>query len=449
MPTVQEEIKEAIDQIGRTFEEFKTENNKQIAKGVKDAIAEAKLDKLNQAIDDLTGKKEDLEKRLKSEGDMREELERKVNALRLGQQSDDAKAEAAALIDLNLQIKANAAARGLQAPSEIDLTGLRSYKSGFASYARKGEKALSPEEYKALSVGIDADGGFFVPPDTNGRIMTKVYELSPIRALASIQLLSGDRLEGINDLGEADAGWVGETATRSDTNTPQVGKYEIPVHEMYAQPKATQKLLDDSVVDIEAWLTGKVGDKFARLEGAAYCVGNGVGKPRGIASYATAATNDATRAWGTMEHVLSGASGAFLTSATQADCLISLIMACKTAYLQKARWLTTREVIGAIRKMKEATTNAYLWQPGLQQGQPSQLLGYPVAIAQDMPALAADSLSLAFGDFKAGYQIVDRLGVRVLRDPYTDKPYVKFYTIKRTGGAVVNFEAIKFIKFNS
>jgi HK97 family phage major capsid protein len=198
-------------------------------------------------------------------------------------------------------------------------------------------------------------------------------------------------------------------------------------------------------VDVESWLAMKVADKFARVEGAAFINGNGVGQPRGFASYTTAATADGSRAWGTLEHVVTGASGAFHT--TQADPLFTLIGAFKSAYLQNARWVTTREVIAAIRKFKTTTTAEYIWQPGLQQGQPQVILGYPVVIAQDMPALAANSLSMALGDFSEGYTVVDRQGIRTLRDPYTNKPYVVFYSTKRVGGAVVNFEAIKFIKF--
>jgi HK97 family phage major capsid protein len=321
------------------------------------------------------------------------------------------------------------------------------YKHAFWEYQRKGNiDWLTVEERKAMSVGTDADGGYLVPAPTVGRIVQKVYDLSPIRQIANVMSISGDALEGVNDLDEADYGWVGETGTRSDTTTPGVGKYRIEAHEMYAQPKATQKLLDDAAVDIEAWLAAKVANKFARAEGGAFITGNGVGKPRGYAAYTTAATGDATRAWGQLEHIKTGANGDFASS-NPADVLFDLIAAFKSPYLNQARFVTRREVVAKIRKFKEATTNAYMWQPGLQAGQPDRLLGYPIVMAQDTPTLATDSLSLAFGDFNEGYQIVDRIGMRTLRDPFTDKPYVKFYTTKRTGGGVVNFEAIKFLKF--
>jgi HK97 family phage major capsid protein len=262
-----------------------------------------------------------------------------------------------------------------------------------------------------------------------------------------VQPISSDALEGIEDLNEADAGWVGETSTRSETNTPNVGKWRIPVQEMYAQPKATQKLLDDAAVDIESWLSMKIADKLARLEGAAFITGDGINRPRGFASYTTAATADGSRTWGQLEHIATSVNGDFAAS-NPSDHLLDLIMAFKSVHLNNANWVTRRTVIAKIRKFKEATTNAYMWQPGLQAGQPSTLLGFPVVMAEDMPALATGSLSMALGNFQA-YQIVDRLGIRVLRDPFTDKPYVKFYTTKRTGGGVLDFEAIKFIKFGS
>jgi HK97 family phage major capsid protein len=207
-------------------------------------------------------------------------------------------------------------------------------------------------------------------------------------------------------------------------------------------------LLDDAVLDIEAWLAAKVADRLTRVENTAFITGNGVNKPRGIADYPTAATGDDSRAWGTFEHVATANNGNF-PSSNPADTLFDLVGKFKDAYLANATWLTRREVITLVRKFKESTTNGYLWQPGLQQGRPQTLLGFPVAIAQDMPALATDSLSLAFGDFREAYQIVDRAGFRVLRDPFTAKPYVRFYTTRRTGGGAVQFEAVKFVKFGS
>jgi HK97 family phage major capsid protein len=244
---------------------------------------------------------------------------------------------------------------------DVSQEDYETYKSAFWEYQRKGNiDWLTPEERKAMSVGTDSDGGYLVPAPTVGRIVRKVYELSPIRAIASVMNISGDALEGVNDLDEAAYGWVGEAGTRSDTTTPQYGKYRIEAHEMYAQPKATQKLLDDAAVDIEGLLADKVAGKFARAEGAAFITGDGMGKPRGFASYTTAATADGSRSWGVMEHVVTGANGAFASS-NPADVLFDLVQAFKNEYLQNARFVTRREVIALIRKFKEATTNAYIW----------------------------------------------------------------------------------------
>jgi HK97 family phage major capsid protein len=319
----------------------------------------------------------------------------------------------------------------------------KQYKSAFFSYVRKGKlEALSDSERKAMLAGDDANGGYLLPPSTIGRVVKKLFELSPIRQIAAVQAISTQALEGMYDNDESSYGWVAETGARTDDHDPTLGKYRIEAFEMYADPKATQTLLDDAAVDVEAWLADKVADKFARVEAAAFITGTGVGQPRGFTTYTLAATGDATRTWGQIEKVKTGANGDFAAS-NPADKLFDLIQAFKTAYLQNAQWVTTREVIAKVRKFKEATTNAYMWQPGLAKGTPDTLLGYPIVIAQDVPALATGSASMWLGDWKEAYQIVDRQGVRTLRDPYTDKPYVHFYSTKRVGGGVLNFEAIK------
>jgi HK97 family phage major capsid protein len=268
-----------------------------------------------------------------------------------------------------------------------------------------------------------------------------------MRQFASQQTISTDALEGIEDLNEAGAGYAGERSQGSDSTTPDVGKWRIPVFWIDTEPKATQQILDDASVDIEAWLSGKVGDKFARFENAEFVTGSS--KIRGITSYTTAADSGSGVTWGQIGHVVSGLSADFLADANKpVDKLFDLMGTLKDAYLPNARWFTRRSVITKMRKFKD-TTNQYLWQPSLLVGQPETFAGYPMARMEDMPALAADSLSLGFGDLRAAYQIVDRQGIRVLRDPFTAKPYVKFYTTKRTGGGVVNFEAVKLMKFNT
>lgn len=313
------------------------------------------------------------------------------------------------------------------------------YKKAFCNYLRKGMDAgLEAFESKALSVGSDPDGGYLVTPAMSANIVKVIAENSPLRELASVETISSDALEIIQDKDEAGAGWTSETGAVTDSTTPQIAKKTITVHELYAQPKATQKLVDDSAIDIEGWLAEKISEVFYRLENAAFISGSGVGQPRGILTY------DAGTDWGEIEQVDSGSSGA-----VTADGLVELYYALKEEYARNATFLMNRAVVQSVRLLKESTTDQYLWQPGLAAGAPDTLLGVPVKQAADMPTADTDSLSVAVGDFARAYQIVDRIGIRVLRDPYTEKPFVKFYTTKRVGGDVVNFEAIKIQKLAS
>ena len=428
------EIKSLIEKQGQAWEEFKKTNDELIqAKADGKAVGdlEAKLATIGSSMDNFAEKQSQIE-----------EMMVKLNRPSFSEKGS---------VDLEDEVTQFNLHRRSQAQSgvRIDDIGEKqyvAYKNAFWSLLRKGNPAmLSPDEQKAMQAGVDSDGGYLLPYPTVGMIAKKVYELSPIRQIANVMTISTDSLEGLNDLDEASCGWVSEIGSRTDSNTPGLGKYRIEAYEMYSMPKVTQKLLDDAAVDVEAWLAGKVADKFARTEAAAFITGNGVGQPRGFADYTTAATGDATRAWGTVEHVKTGANGAFHT--TQADPLFDLIGAFKTAYLANAKWVTRREVINAIRKFKTSTTSEYIWQPGLQAGQADKLLGYPIVIAQDMPAIATGSNSMYFGDFKEAYTVIDRIGIRTLRDPFTAKPYVVFYTTKRVGGGLVNSEAIKAINF--
>ena len=360
----------------------------------------------------------------------------------------DASALAVETKNFNMSMRADYQAKGKSAPSEIAPEEYKAYKNAFLkAVSGVPENHLSSDERKALQAGSDPDGGYLLPASTVGRMVVKLFDQSVMRQISNVVSIMSDKIEGVVDNDEADAGWVSELGTRSDSGTPQLGKYEIQAHEMYAMPKASQKLLDDAATDVEGWLAGKVADKFARTEGTAFAAGTGVGQPKGLFAYTTAATADDTRAWGVFEHVVTGASADFHT--TKADPLQDLIGAMKPHFLGNASWLMTRGVRTEIRKLKEATNDRYLWEPSLQAGSPDRLLGYEARVDQYVPALAANSLSLAFGDFKEAYTIVDRMGIRTLRDPYTAKPYVVFYSTKRTGGGAVNFEAVKFLKFGT
>lgn len=453
MASTIEQALEALDKIQGAWQAYKDENDKNlkllVSKGVGDALAEAKLSNITQAIDDLTGKREDLEKRFKAETEATAAMERRINFLQTGTDDMDEKEQKKARKNLrlfNLELQTLAIRRQMHAPKAQTMEDLLNYKKAFREYMTRDVKIISPESQLAMQVGVDPDGGYTVPPDVSGRIITALYELSPIRAIASVQGISSDRLDGYEDLGEASCGWVSETAARPVTSNPQLGKWEIVAQELYASPQATQRILDDSAIDVEGWLAKKVADKFARVEGAAFVVGTGVGQPRGFTTYPTSLTSDNTRAWGTFQHIATGTSGGFAADPAGGDVFFDLIAAFRQPYLAKARFITTRAVLAKVRKFK-ATTGNYLWQPGLTLGMPDSILGYPIVNAEDMPVLAANSLSIAFGDFSEAYQIVDRLGVRTLVDPYTNKPYVIFYTTKRTGGGALNFQALKFIKF--
>lgn len=416
--------KALLKALNSAFEEFKTKNDerlKAVEAGNDDVVRSEEVDRINATITDLQAKLADVANR--------------AAGAALGGNGGD-------VGDIARQAKAFAKERNLP---DLSIEDFQAYAEGLQVYMRRGGN--TPRDVMAaMSVGSDPDGGYTVTPDTSGRIVKKIYETSPMRQVAAVTTIGTDRLEGFNDLGEGTAGWVGETAPRPATGTPQLGKWEIPVHELYAFPQVTQKLLDDSMFDIEAWLAEKTSDKFIRTENAAFLNGDGVLKPRGLLTYDTAATADATRAWGIFQHVLTGTDGTFGSTTNGTDKLIDLVYSVKAGYRANANFMAARSTIGAIRKLKDGQGN-YAWQPSLNALSGGTILGFNVVEAEDMPVMAADSLSLAFGDFREAYQIVDRIGIRVLRDALTNKPYVGFYTTKRVGGDAINFEAVKFLKF--
>lgn len=424
-----DEIKTVIDGLGRNFEEFKKANDERLKqieeKGHADPVLTEKVEKLSKSLDELDEIKARVEKA-------------ETAAARKNKQEIPSDAEEKAL----KWAQAAAQNRGTRLDGDFGAEDMKGYRSAFADYMRKG-RAAEELHAKALSVGSDPDGGYVVEPDTSGRIVMKVFETSNMRQYAAQQTIGTDALEGLYDLEEAASGWVGETQSRPETNTPKLAKWRIPVHELYAFPFATQKLLDDAQVDMEAWLGAKVADKFARQENLAFVNGDGVNQPRGFLTYA-----DGTTLPGTIERFGTGVNGDFAANPAGGDVLLNAIYGTKAAYRGNARWFMNRSVLSAVRKLKDSDGD-YLWRPGLEAGQPSALLGFQIGEFEDMPDLDTGSLSIAFANFAEGYQIVDRAGISVLRDPYTNKPYVGFYTRKRTGGDVVNFEAIKLIEFAS
>ncbi|WP_439399063.1 phage major capsid protein [Bradyrhizobium sp. PMVTL-01] len=320
---------------------------------------------------------------------------------------------------------------------KVDLDEVKSYCGAFNVYLRKDDKGLQGAETKAMSVGSDPDGGYMVTP-TIGQIIRGVnFETSPVRQVADIQTISSDAYEAPRDDDEMSAGWVGEQEDRPETGTGKVGIQRIPVHELYANPKVTQKLLEDNAWDIESWLGNKIGDKFGRTEASAFVVGNGVKKPRGFTTYP--AGTFVANGSGKIEQIAAGTGGQ-----VGWDDLILVLTALKEFYLAGAIWMMQRATVGKVMLLKDGE-GRYIWQQNQQAGKPSVLLGYEVRQAADMAAVGASALPIAFGNFKMGYTIVDRVGISTLRDPFSAKPFVQFYTRKRVGGDVTNFEAIKLL----
>lgn len=384
------EIKEKVDSLAKAWEEFKATNDARLKeiekKGSADALLVEKIEKISSHLDEQKAKIEAVEKA----------------ALR---------------------------------PAASDAKGEKSeYEKKFSDYVRG---KVSDLEMKALSVGTDVDGGFLVTPQMSATINKVIFESSPVRQFASVETVSTSELEMIDDANDMGAGWTGETTAITETTTAQVGKKIIPTQEIYAEPRATQKLLDDSFLNVEAWLNEKIADRFARFENTAFVSGSGVAQPRGFLTYANGTS------WGQIEQVASGTSATF-----SADNLIALFYTLKEGYMANAAWMMNRQSVRIARQLKGGD-GQYLWQPALSAGQPDLLMGRPVAMAADMPVPAASSLSVAVGDFRRGYMVVDRRGITILRDPFTAKPFVKFYTTKRVGGDVVNFEAIKLLRLGA
>ena len=397
------ETKVAFGDFMEAFEAFKEANDDRLAqietRMSADVVTIDKVDRINRAIDETKARLD--------------ELTLKAKRPRLGQGDDPAPAA-------------------------------REHKQAFEAYVRKGETGgLFDIEAKSMSVGTGSDGGYLVPSETETEIGRRLSAASPIRAIAGIRQVSSAVYKKPFATSGFSAGWVGETASRPETNTPTLAELQFPAMELYAMPAATQALLDDSAVNLDEWIADEVQQAFAEQEGTAFVTGNGTNRPKGFLSYTNVA--DASWSWGNIGYVATGTAGAFPAS-NASDKLIDLIYVLKSGYRQNAHWVMNRKTQGVIRKLKDANGD-YLWQPAAAADGSSTLMNFPVTESEDMPDIGADSYALAFGDFGRGYLVVDRVGVRVLRDPFSAKPYVLFYTTKRVGGGVQNFEAIKLMKF--
>ncbi|MEM9898507.1 MAG: phage major capsid protein [Pseudomonadota bacterium] len=316
-------------------------------------------------------------------------------------------------------------------------------KQAFLDYVRTGDTARL--DTKSLNAGTPSEGGYFAPEQVAIAVTNAVTAASPMRQIATVREISGNTYRKPTSSNGLVANWVGETASRPETATSTLTAIDFPTADLYAMPAATQALLDDAVIDIEQWLAEDVQGEFADQETAAFVSGNGSNKPTGFLHPTKAP--EASRGSTEIGYIATGVDGGF-PSTDPADVLLDLIYTPKQSYRANGRFVMDKGTVAAIRKFKDKDDN-YIWQPAIEAGREASLLGYPLTEIEEMPDIGSDSFSIAFGDFRRGYLIVDRQGIQVLRDPYSAKPYVLFYTTKRVGGGVQDFDAIKLLKFGT
>lgn len=316
------------------------------------------------------------------------------------------------------------------------------HQKAFNAYVRSGDddglRGLELDG-KALSTAINSDGGYLVDPATSESVKSVLNATASIRSIASVVNVEATSYDVLVDRGEVGSGWATETASLTETDTPLIDRITIPLHELSALPKASQRLLDDSAFDIEGWLAGRIADNFSRAEASSFINGDGVDKPTGFLAH-TSVDNDVW-VWGNLGYVPTGIDGALT-----ADSIISLVYALGATYRANATFVMNSKTVGIVRRLKDSD-GRFLWSDGLAAGQPAVLMGYPVLVAEDMPDVGIDANAIAFGDFAAGYTVAERPDLRILRDPFSAKPHVLFYATKRVGGDVSDFAAIKLLKF--
>ncbi|MER9471080.1 phage major capsid protein [Mesorhizobium sp. M0520] len=454
MKEVLEDVEKEVKKIGDNVTELKTSMEKDL-KSVREYAEKVGKDagdgtQLKKDLEALTAGveakhaaieaqvKKIVEESIKGAGTRMDEFERKLNRARLmGGSALDGQDELKLARDFT---KAAMASRGELKTStdlsddKIDLEGIKAYSEAFKRHLQVNVMNIPAEQQKAMSVGTDPSGGYQVSPTVMSRMLAVQYESSPMRQLASVENIGSDVAEFPIDDDEAGSGWVGENEDRDETDTPEGGVQRIPVHEIYAMPRVSARLLEDADFDVEGFLARKVGERFGRQEATAFVAGNTPRRPRGFLTYPAGTTR------GKIEQIVSGAA----TDMTW-DALINLMSSLKDFYVSGAVWVMRRATVGNLMLKKDGD-GRYIWQPNQQAGKPSILIGHEVYNAADMPAVGAGALPIAFGNFKAGYTIIDRRGSVTLRDPYTKKGSVKFYTTKRVGGDVTEFEAIKLMK---
>ncbi|EJV7388650.1 phage major capsid protein [Escherichia coli] len=390
------DVEQVAQELQQKFDDFKAKNDKRV-----DAIEQEK-GKLAGQVETLNGKLSELE-------NLKSDLEKEL-----------------------LELKRPAGGAQNKLATE--------HKEAFVGFLRKGrEDGLRDLERKALQVGIDEDGGYAVPEELDRNILNLLKDEVVMRQEATVITVGGSDYKKLVNLGGTASGWVGETDERSQTATSKLGLIEPFMGEIYGNPQATQKMLDDAFFNVEAWINSELALEFAEQEEIAFTSGDGSKKPKGFLAYESTDEDDKTRAFGKLQHIE--------TTSVAADTIIKLIYTLRKAHRAGAKFMMNNSLF-IIRLLKDNEGN-YLWRPGLELGQPSSLAGYGIAENEQMPDIAADAKAIAFGNFKRGYTIVDRIGTRILRDPYTNKPFVGFYTTKRTGGMLVDSQAIKLLKIGA
>ncbi len=402
--------KAMVEAISANWTAFKTEVEANVGKKADDTLVQAKLGEINA----------DITKLVKAHDEMVQQLA----AAKLG--------GAGAVVDPDV------AAHG----------------SAFAGWFRKGNEPASMRELEVkakLTTQSDPDGGFLVPTTMEAGIDRVLGTVSAVRSAARVIVIGGSEYKRLVSMGGATSGWVGEENERPETDTPVLREIAINTGEIYANPYATQTMLDDAVVDIASWLADEVSIEFAEQEGKAFVLGDGVKKPRGFLNYDKVANANygagKASAWGKLGFVTTGAAGGFKADGGAADCLMDLYYALRAGYRTGASFILSDAVMGTVRKMKDGQGN-YMWAPPTVD-MPATFIGKPTITDDNMPGLDGNAFPIAFGNFQRGYTIIDRQGVRILRDPFTKKPFVGFYTTKRVGGGVTNFEAIKLLKVSA
>ena len=398
-----DEIRELIEQQGKAFEEFRKSNDERLAaleKGEARSELEEKTDRINDELGRLSAAVDELAKKANRPGAP-------------GVEGDEA----------------------LQAE----------HKSAWIKWVRKGDDAgLADIEHKAMNVGTPADGGYAVPIQQDRDIMRLLTDLSPMRQVCRVMTVGTEDYRKLVNLGGTASGWVGETDARPATAGPTLAQLKPSFGELYANPEVTQKALDDIFFNVEGELSQDISESFAVLEGKAFLSGTGTNQPVGLLTAKTSAEADSARAFGTVQHIATGVADNF-PAKDPADILIYLIYSMKAGYRTGAQFMVNSMTLAAMRKWKDGQGN-YIWQPAMQNGQPGSIFGYGYVTNEDMPSAGAGAIPVVFGNFQQAYVIFDRVGIRSLRDPYTNKPFVGFYTTKRVGSMIANTQAVKFLK---